>query len=110
MSHQPMSQTVSRTRMRAALATLNLALIGVVGAIILSPTPAGAQATAAANRARGDYAMVAGEISAGSNAVTYIVDSANQEVLVVRWDASRAQLQSIGYRSLAADAVAAPVR
>lgn len=107
---QQVTPVVSRARVRAALFTLNLALVGVVAAIALSPSPAGAQATAASNRARGEYTMVAGEISAGSNAVTYIVDSANQEVLVVRWDQSRAQLQSIGYRNLAADAVAAPVR
>lgn len=108
---QPTVQAPSRTRVRAALATLNIALVGVVVAVALSPSHAGAQATATnAARARGEYTMVAGEISAGSNAVTYIVDSANQEVLVVRWDQSRAQLQSIGYRNLAADAVAAPVR
>jgi len=107
--NQPISQPKSRTRVRAALATLNIALVGVVGAVVLWPTPVDAQAPGAA-RARGDYTMVAGEISAGSNAVTYVVDSANQEVLVLRWDQSRSQFQSIGFRDLAADAAAAPVR
>lgn len=104
-----MSNPQSTRRTRAVLASLNLVLLGVVG-IALWPAPAGAQAPAGVGRARGEYTMVAGEISAGSYAVTYIVDSANQEVLAVRWDQGRAQLQSIGYRDLAADAVAAPVR
>lgn len=108
MSQQPMNQTVSRTRVRAALATLNIALVGVV-ALTLWPTTVGAQAPGA-SRARGDYTMVAGEISAGSNAVTYVVDSANQEVLVLRWDRSRSQFQTLGYRDLAQDAAATPAR
>lgn len=106
---QPQNPTVSRTRVRAALATINIALVGVV-ALTLWPTTVGAQAPVGASRARGDYTMIAGEIAAGSNAVTYVIDSANQEVLVLRWDRSRSQFQTIGYRDLAADAVAAPVR
>jgi len=109
MNQQPTGHATSRTRVRAALATLNIALVGVIAAVTLWPTPAGAQAPGA-TRARGDYTMVAGEISAGSNAVTYVVDSANQEVLVLRWDQSRAQFETLGYRDLAADAAAAPVR
>jgi hypothetical protein len=56
-------------------------------------------------RARGEYTMVAGKTSSGGSTDTvYIVDSANQEVVALRWDQTKKILNGVGYRSIQADA------
>lgn len=56
-------------------------------------------------RARGDYTMVAGRTTQGGSVDTvYIVDSANQEVVAVKWDQTKKTLSGVGYRSITADA------
>lgn len=54
-------------------------------------------------RARGDYTMVSGRIGAGGTNVVYVVDSANQEVMALRWDNNKQIMLGVGYRSLAND-------
>lgn len=56
-------------------------------------------------RARGDYTMVAGRTSqGGTQQVVYVVDSANQEVVALRWDQTKRLFTGVGYRSLGGDA------
>lgn len=56
-------------------------------------------------RARGEYTMVAGRTNQGGSVDTvYIVDSANQEVVAVKWDQTKKTLGGVGYRSISADA------
>lgn len=86
-------------RRRWLLAT-NLALAAGVAIAAASLPASGTQSS----RARGQYTMVAGEIRAGGDASgIYIVDSVNEEMIVVRWDDNRNTLTGIDYRSLAAD-------
>jgi hypothetical protein len=95
------------TRRRPWLVATNLALAGgvVAAAAVL---PAGGQG---ASRVRGQYTMVAGNVRGGGEAsAVYIVDSINEEVIVVRWNDSRAQLDWIDYRSLGLDAERRPGR
>ncbi|QKK06665.1 MAG: hypothetical protein HND58_01210 [Planctomycetota bacterium] len=55
--------------------------------------------------------MVAGEIRAGGDASgIYIIDSVNEEMVVVRWDDNRGTLSGIDYRSLATDTARRPGR
>ena len=61
-------------------------------------------------RARGVYTMLNGTIQGGNSDAIYIVDSANQEMVVVRWNDGRSALEGIGFRNLNADAQAQPGR
>lgn len=63
-----------------------------------------------AGRARGTYTMLAGRTSSGGPEAIYVVDSTNQEMVVLRWDSSRRSLAVAGYRNLQADASANPGR
>lgn len=89
------------------LLVLNLALAGVIawcGAARL----AGAQPNAGRNR--GEYTMNAGRTTAGGAHVVYVIDSANQEMIVLRWDQTRQAMTGTGYRNLAQDGQAQPGR
>ncbi|MBX3322537.1 MAG: hypothetical protein KF757_06060 [Phycisphaeraceae bacterium] len=87
------------------LVVLNLALLAILGAVTLVP-----QATAQnANRGRGEYTMVAGDLDTGSSEGVYIIDSVNAEMIVLRWNNSRRVLEGIGFRSLQDDSKA-PIR
>lgn len=79
------------------LIAVNAALLVVLGAVSIATAQPG-------NRARGDYAMVGGEIlgGGGGNAV-YILDASNQELIAVKWDTSRKLLEGIGFRDLNKD-------
>jgi hypothetical protein len=94
-------------RPRRALIVLNVCLLGVLGVVTLAPS---ATAQRQGNRARGEYTMVAGEIQGGSAAVIYVVDTANEEMVALRWAESAKALEGIGYRDLQADASAQPGR
>jgi hypothetical protein len=49
--------------------------------------------------------MVAGQIQGGGSAsAIYISDSINEEIVAVRWNQSRNELDGIDYRSLVEDA------
>ncbi|MBM4108182.1 MAG: hypothetical protein FJ255_05145 [Phycisphaerae bacterium] len=89
---------------RAAL-VLN-AVLGCVLAVLVvwswSPMPASAQGQAPA-RARGEYTMVSGKTGSGSAHALYVVDGANSELVVFRWDQTRKEFLGFAYRSLDAD-------
>ena len=63
------------------LVALNLALLLGLGLAVAVPS---AIASRQPNRARGVYAMVNGAVMGGNSDAIYIVDSANQEMVVVR--------------------------
>lgn len=86
-----------------ALIALNALLLMGLAAISLAPS---ALAQRAATRARGDYTMVAGRIQGTEESAVYLVDSNNQEMVVLRWDRRSGGLTPIGRRSLKADAMA----
>jgi hypothetical protein len=93
-------------RKRRGLIALNAGLLVVLAAVSLAPQ---AQAQRGA-RARGEYTMVSGRVTGGSNNAVYIVDSSNQEMIALIWNNSRKSLEGLGYRDFAADAGAAPGR
>jgi hypothetical protein len=100
-----LKHTTSRTRL---LIGLNAGL----AALALAAALAGAQAAGqpGTGRARGEYTMVSGATSAGGPQAIFVVDSANQEFLALRWNQGRQSLDTIGYRSIATDAAAKPGR
>lgn len=101
------------SRRAQALLILNVSLIALLGALTLWPAPlvdasaALAQSTppgtAAAARPRGQYIMVSGRVQGSTANVVYILDSANQEMIGVRYNRTAQSLEAIGYRSLVDD-------
>ncbi|RMH27261.1 MAG: hypothetical protein D6693_05645, partial [Planctomycetota bacterium] len=78
-----------------ALIALNTALLLALAAVTLAP-PAAAQA----GRARGEYAMISGQIQGREESAIYLVDTANQEMVALIWDRQRNNLLPLGRRSL----------
>lgn len=89
------------------LIALNAGLVLALGLAVVVPQ---AMADRQPSRARGVYTMLNGTIQGGNADAVYIVDSANQEMVVVRWNDGRTSLEGIGYRNLNNDASAQPGR
>lgn len=90
-------------RRNAGLIALNLVLLGTLLAVSL---PQIATAQNSRGRGRGEYTMVGGELDFGGSDAIYIVDSANAEMVVLRWEHGASRLEGIGFRDLDADRTA----
>lgn len=95
-------------RTRRGLIALNASLLVALGFITLA-TQAGAQ-NQPNTRVRGEYTMVAGDMQGGNSSAIYIIDSANQELIGLRWDESRKSLMGLGFRDIDADSKLKPGR
>ncbi|USN97904.1 MAG: hypothetical protein H6810_06830 [Phycisphaeraceae bacterium] len=84
----------------APLVALNAALLAGLGLVEFGPV---AWAQPETSRPRGEYTLVGGEIQTGNSNAVYIIDSVNQEMIVLRWEDGRNILTGIGYRDLDAD-------
>ncbi len=89
------------------LVALNGVLLAML-AFLLVRSPAGAQNEPP--RARGEYTMVAGKLNAGGPPGVYIVDSNNQELVVLRWDQTKQTMLALAYRNIGTDSKAVPGR
>lgn len=86
----------------AALVALNALLVAAVLAGLVT-SRAQAQPGATGQRARGNYLMIPGRVSGISGSAIYIVDSVNQELVVLRYQRSAGRLDTFAYRNLATD-------
>lgn len=103
---------VPRGKRVGGLVVLNLALLGVLGAVSFSPM-ADAQSANSANsttRARGEYSIVGGATIGGVSSVIYVLDTINRELIALNWNDSTKSLEGVGYRDLSLDAVSDPDR
>lgn len=91
-------------RPHGGLIALNAALLAMLMLVTLAP---GAWAQAKPKRPKGQYVMVDGKIQGVAEAAIYVFDTANQEMLALRWDRSRKVLQTLGHRDVADDALQA---
>jgi hypothetical protein len=89
------------------LVLLNAGLLLVLGAVTLAPS---SHAQRGGGRARGEYSMVSGKITGSTAHAVYIIDTANQDLVAVRWNESTKSLDAIGYRDLKEDAQLSPGR
>lgn len=88
------------------LIAVNLVLLGILSAVTFAPS---ATAQNERTRGRGEYTMVGGSLESGVSDGIYVIDSANAEMIMLRWDNSRKQLTGVGFRDLDADSKA-PIR
>lgn len=86
------------------LIALNGVLLGLLVIVTLAP---GASAQTKAKRPKGQYAMVDGRVQGVTEAGIFVFDTANQEMIALRWDRSRKTLQPLGFRDVASDAAQA---
>ena len=94
------------------LVVLNLALLFAFGTLTFSQR-AHAQNRAdstTANRVPGDYSVVGGSPLGGVTSTIYVLDSANREMIALKWNDSTKQLEGIGYRDLDMDTKSDPDR
>lgn len=88
----------SRSVSLRGLLALNGALLIVLAAVTFGASVSG-QA-----RGRGEYTMVAGGLPGSDANAIYIVDVANQEMIVMVYNNTRRDLDGVAYRNLQADA------
>lgn len=87
------------------LVALNAALALALLLVEFAPL-ASAQLGPVPSRPRGDYTLIGGEIQTGNSNAIYVIDSVNQDMIVLRWEDGRNVLNGVGYRDLDADATA----
>ena len=108
MNEETSLRAGSRPR-RSGLVVLNLALLTVLGVVTVSPR-VGAQMGNSEMRVRGEYTLVGGD-TLGENASTiYVLDSANRELVSLRWNDSSKVLEGLGFRDLVHDVNSDPER
>ena len=91
------------------LFTVLLLVVGAIlllGVVVLQPQ---AEAQNANSRKRGEYTLVSGDQNVGNSNAIFIVDAANQELVVLDWD-NQTGLVGLGYRDLNQDSQIRPGR
>ena len=81
-------------------AWVNLALAGVV---IASAAGLAVGQAMESRRVGGQYTCVGGKTIGGYTNTIYVLDSANRELVSLRWNDGTKQLEGDGYRDLVAD-------
>jgi hypothetical protein len=87
------------------LVVANVVLAGVLALVEFGPValaqPAGGNPAAA--RPRGQYTLVGGRVQTGNANAVWVIDSANQEMVVLQWEDGRNMIRGVGYRDLDED-------
>ena len=83
---------------RLALIAVNAVLLGLLAVVTLAPT------VEAQGRTRGRYMMVTGGANNIQSSAVYVIDTVNQEMMILTYNAAARSLDGLAYRNLAADA------
>jgi hypothetical protein len=94
---------------RSGLVALNLVLLGVLGVLTFSPQ-VGAQMGGEPMRVRGEYTLVGSETLGETASTVHVLDSANRELVSLRWNDSTKALEGLGFRDLVRDVNSDPER
>ncbi len=94
---------------RSGLIALNVVLLAVLGAVTLAPRSE-AQPSSPDTRVRGEYTIVGGKTLGDAGNTIYVLDSANREMVALRWNDSAKALEGMGYRDLVRDVNSDPDR
>jgi len=93
------TQRETSTARRVAHAALGAALGAAALAMLTGPL----SAQSAPQRPAGDYIVVGGATTGGFTDVVYVLDTANRELVALRWNDSTKSLEGTGYRDLLDD-------
>ncbi|MEQ8844821.1 MAG: hypothetical protein RIB58_08185 [Phycisphaerales bacterium] len=85
---------------RVALIALNAALLLALGAVTLAPSATAQQA----QRPRGEYMVLGGQMTGSPTNAVHVIDTSNQEMITLRWNQSSKSFEGLGYRNLRLDA------
>lgn len=85
---------------RVALVALNAALLLALGVVTLAPSAAAQQA----QRPRGEYMVLGGQMTGSPSSGVHIIDTSNQEMVTLKWNQSSTSFEGVGYRNLRLDA------
>lgn len=102
----PNTATSRRARMadpRLALVAVNAGLLLALGFVTLAPAATAQQA----QRPRGEYMLLGGQMTGSPSSGVHVIDTSNQELVTLKWEQSRQAFEGIGYRNLREDAQAA---
>jgi len=92
---------MNKPKAHKLLTGANILLAGAA-LTMLATTFAGAQPNLP-RRTAGQYTCVGGQTIGGYTNVIYVLDSANRELVALKWDDGAKQLQGVGYRDLVTD-------
>jgi hypothetical protein len=92
---------------RRELVALNAALLAVLAVVTVWPAARslldGSPALAQANRPRGQYLVVSGDMTGPPSHAIYIMDTVNLEMIALRWERSKNDFIGLGYKNIAED-------
>lgn len=97
-SHPP--RTARLADPRVALVALNAAMLLALGVVTLAPAATAQQA----QRPRGEYLLLGGQMTGSPSSGVHVIDTSNQEMITLKWDQSRQAFDGLGYRNLRQDA------
>lgn len=85
---------------RVALVALNAGLLLALGVVSLAPAATAQQA----QRPRGEYLLLGGQMTGSPSSGVHVIDTSNQEMITLKWDQSRQTFDGLGFRDLRQDA------
>ncbi len=89
------------TKSQRVLVAVNMALLAALA--LASMTRGQAAAGNQPQRGRGQYVAVPAKAQGLSTGVLYIADTANEELLALRWDKGTGTFEVVGFRDLVND-------
>ena len=105
MDHDRDGARPAKRRRVLPLVIVNAALLGVLAFVEFGPVATAQPAMVDPSaRPRGQYTLVGGAVQTGNANAVWVVDSANQEMVVLQWEDGRNLLKGVGYRDLEEDA------
>ncbi|MDP6541896.1 MAG: hypothetical protein QGF07_03830 [Phycisphaerales bacterium] len=93
----PIDTIENAKRQTTALIILNVLLLLVLVAVVLTPT-ADAQSVT-----RHRFNAVSGRVNGVSSGVVFLLDSTSQELVAITWDHNSSSLDLLGYRGVGSD-------
>lgn len=94
------------------LVALNVVLLAVLGVVSIVPglEAQSMRGSPQVPRVRGEYAVVGGQTMGDTASTIYVLDSANRELVSLRWNESTKSIEGVGFRDLVRDANSDPDR
>lgn len=92
------------TKSQRVLVAVNMALLAALA--LASMTRGQPAAGNQPQRGRGQYVAVPAKVQGLSTGVMYIADTANEELLALRWDKGTGTFEVVGFRDLVNDVAA----